>query len=57
MIIMSRFDLEKEIDELVCPAMLKAGLKYFISSRKQDVTNKKEFDKVVNEFKNLKIGG
>ena len=54
---MSRFDLEKEIDELVCPAMLKAGLKYFISSKKQDVTNKKEFDKVVNEFKNLKIGG
>ena len=54
---MSRFDLEKEIDELVCPAMLKAGLKYFISSRKQDVTNKKEFDKIVKDYANLKIGG
>lgn len=54
---MSKFDLNKELDDLSCPDMFKNGLKLYISSKKISVTNKKEFDKIVKEYGNLKIGG
>lgn len=54
---MSKFDLNKELDDLSCPNMFKAGLKYYISSNNLNVTSKKEFDKIVKEYGNLKIGG
>ncbi|MBQ3407974.1 MAG: hypothetical protein IJH12_02065 [Clostridia bacterium] len=54
---MSKFDLEKELDDLLCPNMFKSGLKYYISSNNLKITNKKEFEKVIKEYANLKIGG
>ncbi len=54
---MSKFDLEKELDDLLCPNMFKSGLKYYISSNNLNITNKKEFEKVIKEYANLKIGG
>ena len=56
-VFMSKFDLEKELDDLLCPNMFKSGLKYYISSNNLNITNKKEFEKVIKEYANLKIGG
>lgn len=56
-VFMSKFDLEKELDDLLCPNMFKSGLKYYISSNNLKITNKKEFEKVIKEYANLKIGG
>ena len=41
---MSKFDLNKELDDLLCPNMFKSGLRAYISSNNINVTNKKEFD-------------
>ena len=57
MIFMSKFDLNKELDDLSCPNMFKNGLNQYISSNNIKITNKKEFDKIVKEYANLKIGG
>ena len=57
MFFMSKFDLKQELDDLPCPDMFKAGLMDYISSNNINVTNKKEFDKVIKEYGNLKIGG
>ena len=54
---MSNFDLENEIIELQCPEMFKAGLRYYIQNKKRKVNSKKEFDKIVKEYSELKIGG
>lgn len=54
---MSKFDLDKELKELPCPDMFKAGLKDYISIYNINVNTKKEFDKIVKEYGNLKIGG
>jgi len=57
MIFMSKFDLNEQLDELLCPDMFKAGLTEYISSNNFKITTKKEFDKIVKEYANLKIGG
>lgn len=57
MIFMSKFDLNKALDELPCPNMFKKGLNDYISSNNINVNSKKEFDKIVKEYGNLKIGG
>lgn len=54
---MSKFDLNLELSELECPIMFKIGLKYYIASNTIDIKNKKEFEKIVKEYANLKIGG
>ena len=54
---MVKFDLNKAFDELPCPNMFKYGLNEYISSNNITITNKREFDKVVKEYGNLKIGG
>ena len=54
---MVKFNLNKELDDLKCPDMFKAGLSHYISSNNIEITNKKEFDKIVKDFANLKIGG
>ena len=54
---MSKFDLKQELDDLLCPNMFKVGLREYISSNNINVTNKKEFDKIVKDYANLKIGG
>ena len=57
MIFMSKFDLIKEISEYKCPDMFIAGLKHYIQSNNIEIKNKKELDKIVKEYANLKIGG
>ncbi len=54
---MSKFDLEKELDELLCPNMFKSGLRHYILSNNIAINNKKEFEKIIKEYANLKIGG
>ena len=54
---MSKFDLKKALDDLKCPNMFKKGLEYYISSNNINVNSKKEFDKIVKDYANLKIGG
>lgn len=54
---MSKFDLNQELDDLLCPNMFKSGLKYYISSNNIEIKSKKEFEKIVKEYANLKIGG
>ena len=53
---MTNFNLNKQLDEYICPAMFKAGLIYYISSNNIKISSKKEFEKVVEEYKDLKIG-
>ena len=50
------FNLEKELEEFICPAMLKAGLKYYIQSNNLEPKSKKEFEKIVKEYGELKLG-
>ena len=54
---MPKFDLKQELDDLTCPDMFKNGLKQYISSNNISVNTKKEFNKIVKEYANLKIGG
>ena len=54
---MVKFDLNKLLDDLSCPDMFKAGLRHYISSNNITINNKKEFDKIIKEYGNLKIGG
>jgi len=54
---MVKFDLDKELDDLLCPNMFKSGLRYYISSNNISINNKKEFEKIIKEYANLKIGG
>ena len=53
---MTNFDYEKEINDLEYPAMFKAGLKYYIDANKIKINSKKDFDKLLDKFKDLKIG-
>ena len=53
---MSNFDLEKELTELECPEMFKAGLKYYIQTNNLEPKSKKEFEKIVKEYGELKLG-
>ena len=52
---MSKFDLNKELDDLLCPNMFKSGLIHYISSNNITINNKKEFEKIIKEYGNLKI--
>ena len=54
---MVKFDLNKLLDDLSCPDMFKAGLRHYISSNNITINNKKEFEKIIKEYANLKIGG
>ena len=50
------FNLEKELEEYICPAMFKAGLKYYIQSNNLEPKSKKEFEKIVKDYGELKLG-
>ncbi|WP_296874610.1 hypothetical protein [uncultured Methanobrevibacter sp.] len=54
---MSKFDLNQELKDLSCPDMFKSGLNVYIMINKIEINTKKEFDKIVKEYANLKIGG
>lgn len=56
MIMSEKFNLEKEIEEYPVANMFKSGLKYYIQSRKIKINNKKDLDKIVKEYGELKIG-
>lgn len=56
MIKMANFDYEKELNDYKCPQMFKAGLTYYFKSNNLKPKSKKEFDKIVNDYKNLKMG-
>lgn len=49
------FDLEQEIVDYPVPEMFKAGLRYYISSRKLKIKDKKELDKIVKEFSEISL--
>jgi len=53
---MSKFNLTKELDDFECPAMFKAGLKYYIQTNNLEPKSKKEFEKIVKEYGELKLG-
>ena len=52
----NNFDLEQEIKDLECSDMLKAGLEFYIETNNIKIKSKKDFDKLVNDFKKLNIG-
>ena len=52
---MTKFDLEKEIDDYPVPNMFKAGLRYHINVNQLKIKSKKELDKIVKEFGELKL--
>lgn len=50
------FDLTEELEAFECPAMFKAGLKYYIQVNNLEPKNKKEFEKIVKDYGELKLG-
>lgn len=50
------FDIDKELEDLECPNMFKAGLKYYMGNLKNQPKNKKEFDKIVKDYSKIKMG-
>ena len=53
---MANFNYADEIEKLDCPAMFKAGLKFYIENNKVKINSKKDFDNLLKEFKNMNIG-
>ena len=53
---MSKFDLQKEIENYECPAFLKAGMVHYFTASKIKITSKKDFDKAVKDYFKLNIG-
>lgn len=51
----NKFDLEQEIEDYPVPRMFKAGLKYYIESRKLKINSKKDLDKIVKEFSEISL--
>lgn len=50
------FDYITEIENLEVPEMLKVGFKFYIERNDLKIQDKKEFDKVLNKFKKIKMG-
>lgn len=50
------FDYITEIENLEVPDMLKVGFKFYIERNDLKIQDKKEFDKVLNKFKKIKMG-
>lgn len=51
------FNLTKELEEYICSDMFKSGLKYYIQVNNLEPKSKKEFEKIVNDYKKLEMGG
>lgn len=54
---MTKFNLEDEIEDLNIAEMLKTGLKSYIQKNEIIIKSKKDFEKVVDTFLKIKIGG
>ena len=50
------FDYITEIENLEVPDMLKVGFQSYIERNDLKIQDKKEFDKVLNKFKKIKMG-
>lgn len=50
------FDYITEIENLEVPDMLKVGFKFYIERNDLKIQDKKEFDKVLDKFKKIKMG-
>lgn len=50
------FDYITEIENLEVPDMLKVGFQLYIERNDLKIQDKKEFDKVLNKFKKIKMG-
>lgn len=53
----SDFDLEDELQNLEKPRMFIAGFKEFIKSTNTEIKSKKDFDKLIKDYSEMKIGG
>ena len=49
------FDYNKEIEILEYPQTFKAGLIYYMNINKLEPKNKKEFNKILDDYKELKL--
>ena len=50
------FDYITEIENLEVPDMSKVGFKFYIERNDLKIQDKKEFDKVLDKFKKIKMG-
>lgn len=50
------FDYITEIENLEVPDMLKVGFQLYIERNDLKIQDKKEFDKVLDKFKKIKMG-
>lgn len=50
------FDYITEIENLEVPDMLKVGFKFYIERNDLKIQDKKEFEKVLDKFKKIKMG-
>ena len=50
------FSIEKALEDYEAPAMFKAGLEYYITTTNPKINSQKDFDKVVKDFSELKLG-
>lgn len=51
----NEFNVDESINELEIPLMLKEGLKHYIEFKNIKIKNKKELNKILKEYKELKI--
>lgn len=49
------YDWIKDLKEYPCSNMLKAGIKYYIQSKKISVKDNKDLEKIIKEYKEIKI--
>ena len=52
---MADFDLDEQINNYPKPNMFKAGLRFYIEQNKIKIKNKKDLDKIVKEYGELKL--
>lgn len=50
------FDLEKALNDYKCPSYFKNGLIYHIKVNELKPKNMKEFNKIIDDYKNITIG-
>lgn len=50
------FNVEKALEDYEAPAMFKAGLEYYITTTNPKINSQKDFDKVVKDYGELKLG-
>ena len=51
---MANFDFEKTLKEYPCSKMLKKGFLQYITDNGIQIKSNKEFEKIINEYFNLK---